>query len=730
MKVAGMKRNAWLRYPGIIPAILVLTGVLALSGFAQTRDAILESAIAHWRFGEGVDGLVPPLTPVGNIEYQVDASGSGAITGAQVARLTNAYFDAGTTLNMTGTQMTVYLRVRDPLGQWNYALFAKRGSHTLVNFNLFSVDLAGTTGNDIGFEIRTDQGFVMVSFPISQIQPAAWLDLIGRYDGNKIELICNDRVMASQAWSGSLNTNSEPLLIGAETNNSNITRLFTGEMEEAALWSRALTNQEVISLVRAGRLIAPPGPILHYKHPSHAVGDVHPFFIDGVYYVNYLYNPGTWNIAQLRSTDLLRWEHHSLHHTPPSDGQLLPNYFVLDVIYDPFLEKYRTFYGYVGTRTSLSDDLVNWDFGTPHLVLPDRTWLYSRQSDPYVFYNDTTQNYWMVQTLRKINLPHNQAGAIGYAVSSDLVTWTWLGELYYPGNVGDPECPSMFRMGSKWYLLASFYDRSVGKPSYRISDSPYGPWTTPYPDSLDGKDVCAAISCHDGKQRLLFGWIPLTASQPGSQYWGGHLAFPREVYQLVDGTLGTRLEDSISWRIRAEQHFPGTTIQLISRSGIWQISGDQAQYPNAVGYGVATFSDTFERVDFEVNLTAGNGFQRAGIILNWASGNPGFEIGIDEANSRFIIWTPGGTIHSQLPITLTPGQPMNLRVIQEEDIIEAFLADRYSLAARIPVKLQATSVGLFAANTPVTFNQVSLYRLKSLDEIEDDFLSVPCWETY
>jgi len=712
----------------------ILFGVLAfmpLIGWSTGRDEILQNAIAHWQLGMGVDSASPALTAVGSIQFEIPAEGPGANVGAQVARLSNAYFNAGPNLDVGGDQITVYLRARDPEASWQYALLAKRGGHDRVNYNLFSVDLAGTTGSDIGFEVRTDRGFVAVTFPISQINGTSWLDLIGRYDGQKIELICGDRMMASQSWSGNLVQNTEPVLIGAETDNGNIVRLFTGDIEEAAIWNRALSNTEIAALARVSGLQEPPGPILHYKHPDHAVGDVHPFYLGGTYYVNYLHSPGVWQSAQLQSGDLLHWEPVQLTHTPPPPENTVPNYFVLDIIYDPIIELYRTFYGFAGTRTSTSPDLVNWEIGVPHLVMPDRPLLYDRQSDPYVFYNIDEDNYWLVQTLRKKNLPYSQAGAVGYAVSNNFTSWTFLGELYYPGNVGDPEVPSMFKMGNKWYLMASFYDRAVGKASYRISDNPYGPWQVPFPDSLDGKDLAAGITFMTDSKRLLMGWIPLVASQPGSQYWGGHLAFPREVYQLPDGNLRTRLESSIASAIRAERLFPSAIRTLVPRTGSWKIEGNQAQLATSTGYGVATLSGAFDRIDMELQLELGPGNFRSGVILNWATGNPGFEIGVDSANSRFLIWSPpNGLVHSELPIQVPLDRPVSLRVIVEEDIIEAFLDDQYSLVARIPVKLSATSVGIFTQDGDVEFSNIHLFRLKSLDEIEDTMQTHPCFQIY
>lgn len=93
----------------------------------------------------------------------------------------------------------------------------------------------------------------MVSFPVSQIEATAWHDLVGRYDGKHLELFCDGRRLAAKPWSGGLQKNQEPLLIGAETDAGNVVRHFRGELEAAALWSRALSDDEVAVLSGVGK---------------------------------------------------------------------------------------------------------------------------------------------------------------------------------------------------------------------------------------------------------------------------------------------------------------------------------------------------------------------------------------------------------------------------------------------------------------------------------------------
>lgn len=217
----------------------------------QRRTDLIATALASWQLdsaGRGASHRLISEPQFYKLQLNVNSAGTGARPGAKCVVLDGAYFDAGKELHAEGDAVTVYLRARDPKGEWNGGLFAKRGGHDRVNFNLFSADLDGDGTGDIGFELRTDKGFEMVSFPVSKIDATAWHDLIGRYDGKNIEILCDGEMMASKTWSGVLVKNDEPLLIAAETDNGNVVRQFHGELEDAALWSRALSDVEVGAL--------------------------------------------------------------------------------------------------------------------------------------------------------------------------------------------------------------------------------------------------------------------------------------------------------------------------------------------------------------------------------------------------------------------------------------------------------------------------------------------------
>jgi hypothetical protein len=222
----------------------------------EAREMLLANAALAWQLGRRLNAHQPPLKAVGKITPGLPAEGPGAHSGAKIAKLESAYFDLEKDLNqpklwnISGNAITVYLRARVPDGSWNSALISKRGNHDVVNCCLFSTDLSDTPGPDIGFEVHTENGFVMTSFPVSRVDATGWLDLVGRYDGQRLQILCNGRQMSEKPCSGALTQNAELLLVGAETYDGVPKRFFTGEMEEAAIWPCALTDAEVARLTQ------------------------------------------------------------------------------------------------------------------------------------------------------------------------------------------------------------------------------------------------------------------------------------------------------------------------------------------------------------------------------------------------------------------------------------------------------------------------------------------------
>lgn len=520
---------------------------------ADTRNALLEGATAHWRLGDGAVGGRHPLTAVGALQLHADTAGEGATPGANVARLSGGHFDAGTGLNLQGDQCTVYLRARDPSGRWGQGLFAKRGTHAVINFNLFAAD------DLIGFELHGDAGTLgTVTFPVAEIDRTAWHDLIGRYDGTTLDLICDDTVMASVPWRGGrLTQNDVALLIGAEINDGQAVRPFSGEIEEAALWSRALSDGEIATLVRRPvltRLPPRPGVLispLHIRPPTGNAGDAIAFHWKGEHHLFYLHQ-GSW--AHTVSTDLIHWKDLPPALSPCADpaGPDAQCWTGSVVEHDG---KFYLFYTGQNPQDPKSDqkvmlatskDLVTWEKEPERTFYPDGKIYWSKSingpipgmgyhhqafRDPDVFWHEGRKQWWMIfHALTAAG----HAPCLALYTSDDLLTWTPQPPLAtYPANVS-LDCPHATPLQGQWFVIAA-------DTSYTSAAAPEGP----YPAGMrlyDSGDLFVPKSLFDGSRRLIWGWIrDLEGDRDtGAAKWGGTLCLPREIYPGPGGRLYSR----------------------------------------------------------------------------------------------------------------------------------------------------------------------------------------------
>lgn len=533
-------------------AVVTMLGLANPTAAAETRDALLEKATAHWLLGNGARGAKHPLTQVGEIQLNVAAEGEGATTGAKVARLQGGYFDAGTALNLKGDQCTVYLRVRDPSGRWGQALFAKRGTHATINFNLFA------TGDRIGFELHGGAGLGSLTFPRAEINATAWHDLIGRYDGKTLEIICDDKVMASAPWrGGTLTQNDVALLIGAEINEGLPVRRFTGEIEEAALWSRALGDAEIAALVRRPTLTRPPprpevriSP-LHIRPQTGNAGDAIAFHWQGQHHVFYLHQ-GTW--AHTVSTDLIHWKDLPPALSPCTDsagpdaqcwtGSVVKHGGAFYLFYtgqnpqDPKSDQ--------KVMLAMSQDLITWEKQPDRTFYPDGKIYWSKSingpipgmgyhhqafRDPDVFWHEGKKQWWMI--FHALTARGHEP-CLALYTSDDLLNWTPQPPLAtYPASVS-LDCPHAAPLRRQWFVIAA-------DTSYTSAPAPEGP----YPPGMklyDSGDLFVPKSLFDGNRRLIWGWIrDLEGNRDsGNPQWGGTLCLPREVYPGPAGQLYSR----------------------------------------------------------------------------------------------------------------------------------------------------------------------------------------------
>lgn len=412
-----------------------------------------------------------------------------------------------------------------------------------------------------------------------------------------------------------------------------------------------------LGLITPSVCVAEPPPIFHFKPSDHALGDVHPFFKDGECFLFSL-KPGKYDSVLACSKDWLHWNETPITHTPLAKNDWFAPYFVLGVFRDEAAGVYRSFHGHANGRmvSSESDDLLHWSCAPKEFSVPPADY-YERRRDPFLFWIPERKEYGCVMTTWMKDCTKETGGAISLATSPDLKQWKDHGPIIHPGDIGEPECPQMFKLGAHWYLLASIYNRAVGRPVYWRSSLPTGPWNPAPEGQLDGKDLCAAQIAFTGDTPVLFGWIPLEPAQPGKQHWGGHLALPREVYTLPDGSLGTRL--------------PERFVKLLAAL-TWQSKGDftVTSKPHLLEGGWKNVV-----AQFDLNISDPHHETRVQFA-------PLGEVVITHRSLR--IEDGKGQCWSELPATWSTRGKIAMHLFIEDNIVEVFADNRWTLAARLP----------------------------------------------
>jgi beta-fructofuranosidase len=296
---------------------------------------------------------------------------------------------------------------------------------------------------------------------------------------------------------------------------------------------------------------AQPGETLatiHYRPVDGWLADTIPFYWKGEYHIFYLLaGLGGTPWAHISSSDLVHWKEYPvalpLGSENDPDGE---NVFTGSVI-----ERNGTFHifytgwnpGHPGGREQImhatSPDLVTWTKHPEKTFRADNVHYRFKDGedfrDPFVFWNADEKQYWMLLCARDAR---TNAPVTGVAVSKDLEAWEQMPPLVtnYPGT---PECPDLFKMGDKWYLITS---PSVGLTIHRTAKDLRGVWSESEMSPLDTPILYAAKSMSDGKRQILTGWLrDLEENKDdGGFRWGGHQSVPREIFPGSDGQLRSR----------------------------------------------------------------------------------------------------------------------------------------------------------------------------------------------
>ncbi len=243
------------------------------AAFAAEGRTPLTDAVAVWHMADSHDsaGANSVLKVEGQVKLGIELEGANREASlarggdGKVAELAGGWLNpglgAGGEVNLRGQAMTLCIRLRDPSGQWNRGIFSKFGGrHDTLAYNLFSTSLSGGDGGpDIGFELGTalGKGMFQVRTSVGQlVDPAAWHDIIVRYDGQRLEMFVDGVRMDQRPAAGDLRQNDEACIVGGYSVRGNVPNPFHGQIDHAALWQRAITDDEITKLSGGQEFVA------------------------------------------------------------------------------------------------------------------------------------------------------------------------------------------------------------------------------------------------------------------------------------------------------------------------------------------------------------------------------------------------------------------------------------------------------------------------------------------
>ncbi|MDO4629144.1 MAG: LamG-like jellyroll fold domain-containing protein [Planctomycetia bacterium] len=540
-------------------------------------------AVALWDFEtledqRAQDGNVSRLQAFGDVEIGVPSESS---MNGYVARFSgkgwlSAGQGAGDELNLHGSNMTIFVRLRLGTISGSYPILSKHGGHANMAYNIFAFPdyigtEIGTTGNGYTRKITDESAssstqatrtvftrrplsgralFSEMEYPETVLE--RWHEVVVRVNEAKMELFVDGRCVDEDFVVGELAQNSVPLLFGAQdTGNGGpdaahpetLQNGFIGEMDTVAIWNRCLTDEEIMlmtayasgqdSVDMRERTDRGNGESMQYWIPpnSYFVGDCMPFYQDGVFHCLYLLDKGHHSAKngkgahqwiQATSTDLVNWMHQPfvVPITEQNEGSICTG----SVFYHK--GKYYAFYANRSMdrggilESSVSDDGIYFTKQPGPLVEMPEGYSGSLR-DPVVFVNPDDGLCHMYATTS-----YRGRGCLAHLVSADLKTWDLRNPIYLRANDSEPECPDWFKMGDYYYL--------VTQHEYRYSRSPLGPWLKPAANSslMAGMVNVPKTAPYGENRRITVGWT----RQFG---FGGAVVF-HEVIQLPDGQLGTR----------------------------------------------------------------------------------------------------------------------------------------------------------------------------------------------
>lgn len=292
-----------------------------------------------------------------------------------------------------------------------------------------------------------------------------------------------------------------------------------------------------------------------FELPGYHIGDTWYFVRKGRAHMFYLYSPEhvplhtRWDIGHAVSDDLRHWRDEGVILRPGPAGAwdgICPATGSVAAFDGRFYMAYTGNFSGPEPTTGLavSDDLYTWEkcAGNPataadgqcYTRAPNLAWNQPRWRDPFLFFHAG----WVYQLVTAALPDRGPAvcGTVGVARTRDLVHWELRPPLDVPALAQDLECPKLYVVDGRYYLLVSISEAIIG-PDLRAAQPPGLPVSTTY--CLVSESFAGPYRLH-GAGRIL-----------GDGVWGAPYACEAVFFRGRFWLLGTCWEERETDRVCA-----------------------------------------------------------------------------------------------------------------------------------------------------------------------------------
>ncbi|MBO5622328.1 MAG: DUF4975 domain-containing protein [Butyrivibrio sp.] len=448
------------------------------------------------------------------------------------------------------------------------------------------------------------------------------------------------------------------------------------------------------------------------------IGDTMPFYDNGIYNVFYLadqrngkqgYHP--WGLLQTK--DFTSYDDKGVvieyGDKPESQDIALGTGSVIkgnDGKYHAFYTGHNdAFEPKEAVMHAVSDDMITWE------KIPEDTFTagenYSQNDfrDPYVFYVDEDECYYMLIATRKDNM-----GVIAKYTSTDLTNWDDAG-VFFENDMGTDsnlECPTLLKYKGTWYLSFSdqWPDRLV---HYRMSDNINGPFTIPEQDIFDCNGFYAGRMETDGEELYVVGWNGTKKKHSDSEDydWGGNMV-THKLSRHEDGTLypvmNPKLGELFSNELTVSPLKMTETASF--NNGCVSLTGQQ--------YEMAGFKNLLGSYLITTDIKEFDAEGMFGFCFDTDDENKGkLNIVFNGPNKRIEFYNGSNiterTAQSFVPFDMSGKDELKASLLVSDGVVSMYVNDEMAFTTRMYMS-QGGDFGVFGINSKVSFDQLKIYK--------------------